>query len=667
MKSRIGLPKLIKIDINNYSLYKLEPSFSFTFKDGINAVLGVNGIGKTTFIELILYSIVGFPVKKNEVKKTGNVQQKKSNTSYFKDRFDVEADNNSASVKLEYKVGESSVIIERSLSKDIILSLSIDGKAVETDETSYNNFIVKKMGFTDFFSVQTIVRTFLVFDEQRLNVAWEVTTQDEILKILLLEEEKQIEIAELERKVSGLDTEGRHLSEDRRIARERIAIIKEERDKLLESIVIDNNEDDFREFEYEKLLTSKNEVGQDIERYEDYLETLSIKLKDLHTNLSRILGERNEANQRLETIDTEIGSLESQLYKSMYEVLPDYYLPMEKNLITKGKCLACGNQNEELKERFVKNKKEHFCIICEGEIEGYTDFDESVLNEINILNARRGPLLAKVSNKSEELTELKKEISLIDSEVKNVKNDIDKKNTILIEIETILSEGITDYEPKDTSDQILLNLDGQINELTHKITEVYKTRDEMKSQLENVQNEFVSRITLLNNKMSTFFNKYASTFLGVNCELTLKQQTIRFIPHVQFMPKIAGNERQSIYSVSESQRFFLDQAFRMAIIDFLQSEIKDFETFFITETPEGSLDLAYEEQVAKMFKVFAESNNNIIFTSNLNSSNFLNQVFKNEGDSNSRILNMLEKGEATKVQQGYYDRFSEILLKFDNK
>ena len=99
----------------------------------------------------------------------------------------------------------------------------------------------------------------------------------------------------------------------------------------------------------------------------------------------------------------------------------------------------------------------------------------------------------------------------------------------------------------------------------------------------------------------------------------------------------------------------------MAIIDFLSGEIEGFKTFFITETPEGSLDLAYEEQVAKMFTIFAESKNNIIFTSNLNSSNFLNQVFSGVEDSSSRILNMLEKGNLTKIQKNYNKVFEEKL------
>jgi len=91
----------------------------------------------------------------------------------------------------------------------------------------------------------------------------------------------------------------------------------------------------------------------------------------------------------------------------------------------------------------------------------------------------------------------------------------------------------------------------------------------------------------------------------------------------------------------------------MAIIDYLQNNIGGFETFFITETPEGSLDIVYETQVAEMFLLFAQSSNNIIFTSNLNSSNFLLKLFEAYSIPERRVrtLNLLKKGNPTKLQE----------------
>ena len=125
------------------------------------------------------------------------------------------------------------------------------------------------------------------------------------------------------------------------------------------------------------------------------------------------------------------------------------------------------------------------------------------------------------------------------------------------------------------------------------------------------------------------------------------------------MPNFEETIREDVNAVSESQRFFLDQAFRMSIINYMQDNIKGFSTFFITETPEGSLDMVYEKQVANMFIRFANTGNNIIFTSNLNSSKFLRVLFENirHNKFKDRVLNLLLKSKLSDIQ---HDNFNEL-------
>ena len=149
----------------------------------------------------------------------------------------------------------------------------------------------------------------------------------------------------------------------------------------------------------------------------------------------------------------------------------------------------------------------------------------------------------------------------------------------------------------------------------------------------------------------------------MDCKLSVTSKTLNKIPHFYYVPEINGQVRKGTWSVSESQRFFIDQAFRMAVIDYLQNEIGRFSTFFITETPEGSLDIAYESQVAMMFKIFAESNNKIIFTSNLNSSNFLKELYRSipKEERTLRTLDLLKKGKVTRVQRNKWNQLENIV------
>lgn len=79
--------------------------------------------------------------------------------------------------------------------------------------------------------------------------------------------------------------------------------------------------------------------------------------------------------------------------------------------------------------------------------------------------------------------------------------------------------------------------------------------------------------------------------------------------------------------------------------------------------PEGSLDIAYESQVAMMFKIFSQSNNKIIFTSNLNSSNFLKELYKEipKEERSMRTLDLLRKGKVTRVQKSKWNQLENIV------
>ena len=55
----IYLPELISIHLRNYTLYPNGLDYTFDFIKGVNLVLGGNGMGKTTFVNLIKYGIIG--------------------------------------------------------------------------------------------------------------------------------------------------------------------------------------------------------------------------------------------------------------------------------------------------------------------------------------------------------------------------------------------------------------------------------------------------------------------------------------------------------------------------------------------------------------------------------------------------------------------------------
>ena len=65
MSNNIFLPQLKKVKISNFSLYNKDIEHDFI--DGINLIIGGNGVGKTTFVNIVKYALIR--VKKDSIVK----------------------------------------------------------------------------------------------------------------------------------------------------------------------------------------------------------------------------------------------------------------------------------------------------------------------------------------------------------------------------------------------------------------------------------------------------------------------------------------------------------------------------------------------------------------------------------------------------------------------
>jgi ABC-type cobalamin transport system ATPase subunit len=100
--------------------------------------------------------------------------------------------------------------------------------------------------------------------------------------------------------------------------------------------------------------------------------------------------------------------------------------------------------------------------------------------------------------------------------------------------------------------------------------------------------------------------------------------------------------------LSESQKFVLDIALRMAITQFIS--LKTAKGGLFIDTPEGSLDIAYEKRAGDMLSKFAEKGHPIIMTANLNSSKLLLALAHNCGKERLTLCRMTEWTELSEVQ-----------------
>jgi hypothetical protein len=127
-----------------------------------------------------------------------------------------------------------------------------------------------------------------------------------------------------------------------------------------------------------------------------------------------------------------------------------------------------------------------------------------------------------------------------------------------------------------------------------------------------------------------------------------------------FVPRFDDVIRHSAESCSEAQRFFLDIAFRMALIDTAGGE-RGTATFFC-ETPETALDVSYIGNVVTMFSSFARKQHNILLTANVQTAGLAEKLLARiaKKERPGRIVNLLEVGRLSAVQQAARNEFKSI-------
>jgi len=105
------LPKIHEVIISDFSLYKLKPEIILDMNDGVFCLAGANGLGKSTFISILSYALMGIVVdpKKNFGSINSIPKFVKENErfafSYFNGRVD-ESKRDLAYVSVKFSIGD---------------------------------------------------------------------------------------------------------------------------------------------------------------------------------------------------------------------------------------------------------------------------------------------------------------------------------------------------------------------------------------------------------------------------------------------------------------------------------------------------------------------------------------------------------------------------------
>jgi DNA repair exonuclease SbcCD ATPase subunit len=315
----------------------------------------------------------------------------------------------------------------------------------------------------------------------------------------------------------------------------------------------------------------------------------------------------------------------------------------------KEECVICGAKGKFIVDKINENIHRGFCPLCNTNIS-----DDVNKNKDNLFNSIK-EIDNEISNKETELNDLINEIQ--GKELLKDKAEFDYRQ--LQEIKMKIEHEYPQISGQSTDIGILLmKLNEQFKEFDDKSKESYEKRDKLKPILNKLQRKTKNAYNEAEIEFVPIFKNLAKSFIGYDLDIKLETKG----RNLALVLELDSSARTESYKLSESQRFFLDIALRMALAIHLSAP--DNEATLMIDTPEGSLDIAYENRAGKMFAEFINNySQSILMTANINSSQLLVALAENCKKKKMDMKRMLNWIDLSVVQIEEEDLFRKC---FDN-
>ena len=642
-ENNIFLPTLKRVKISNYSLYNSDIDYEFI--DGLNLIIGGNGVGKTTFISIVKYALIGLYKKDLDVKvykgEKRIIRGKYANcNTYFRNRTSGKETDKDGCVELWFLINDTYFYVKRSLYNAQILEAtykksgiihSIEGESVRQDlykgyetadnteeyvnnlQYNYERLVAQEANLADFDDFIFFVNQILLFGESRETVLWSKEVQERLLSSFLND-------ASLEKKRKEYSLEAKY--------QDSVARHKQEEIKAIVRVI-----KQIKGTDYEKDDTNRNKISlaEEIERLKNKEENIHDAREELQKKISVVYRDVSELSHKINDKEKEKERLENQFNREYWPGINPKYSVYKRQYIGNRICPIC---NADLKGAKLMDEIGK-CFFCHTSIEGNSNESveiEKINDELNLLMDERNKFEKNILNYEQELKKL-------DSEYRKIKVQLFNKQN---EMRLFEREQSSDNTQNESSYMAMLN---RIDELTIDKEHASKMSEKYQNECQIIMRNIEENMLDITRNISDIFGEFAGAFMKLPCFLTLEK--IKDSKMKLFLPVIDNKTRYDAEELSESQRFFVDYSFRMSILSFFY----DCASFYICETPDSSLDISYEENAVDIFMKYLEKPNSLILTSNLNNSTFIKCVL--ERASRKKVLNLLKYGKISAVQQGH--------------
>lgn len=640
----IRFPILRRLVVKDFGLFpgKDGQGIDHRFERGVTVIPGVNGLGKTTLLNIIYRLLVGpfDPYKGNEIQLTQRRLTELRYFNYFSKR-DKSARTDGTACG-EFSFGDRKLVVARRLSDLSLTGLELDGidsfSQVETPEDQ----IWQLAGCSSQYDFHLLVRSVLFFLEEKTPIVWDPIAQAEIFRILFLTGDEALQLANIARDIQVIDSQARNMYDQLRRYKTQLLSMR-------------------------ARSSSATEVTDRTRYIEDRLPKVEQRAERLREATDELEGVRNANRAKLDALklaleeaSRELEFRHHQYFVTLFPKLSETARNVFTNLLGESGCLVCGSRRSGLSAELRRLAEQGTCPVCHSPKED---------QEVMVTGAQFGSKVIKreIAKIDRLKTQVNRSQIVVDSNEEKYRKALAELLNIMTEHDELEAEADSLRALSPVGADELTRTEDYVR-FTEK--EIQKLRRKNKALLV----KYTDRLSVLDrairrnrSNMASFFSEYAGSFLAEKCNLTFEPQQLQLgqaVDKVEY-PTFAvqmtsavttsgGTTRIKDDDVSESQKEFIDLAFRMAVLKTYATSTKvTGGAMIVVETPESSLDSVFVSNAGKMLRNWCADPtpgaNSVIATSNLNRENMIGALLGlNQGRRppesaiKKRVINLLE-------------------------
>lgn len=648
MRSSISLPVIERLVIRNFSLYPGEHGngLDIAFENGISVIAGINGIGKTTLLTLLLRLLLGPSNPEKATKNVGRVSQRRlvepKKFDFFSSRVPEKLDDD-AYATLYFSVGQRKVEVSRYMRDMRIKGVKVSGrKYTPAGETAFIEELASMSGLLSAYDFHMVVRYLQFFGEDRLPLLWEPSAQFEFFKILFFDESVAETLNKFFALIQKIDSEYRNRTNI--LNRRKDTLPSLERPAL--SIEVQTSQGQLKEA---KAAAAEAEV--------EYIN-LKQEFDMLQREENQLLLQTDDGQIKLAELEAQFLQADSKFILQALPSLGDKERFLMQGYATGCGCFICGAKSKKQLSGISKKIRKGHCFVCDSQTPASNppSITPINVNDIHRIEADLDSIRRHLAANDAKLAEIEEHKARIAPLLRSAAT---KRALTLQAVETLdmlrpVDEGQEMYDVYSEIDREQAELDVLAENRKRYTSEYRAAVDNAQEEMSTLKADLETRLTnyameFLQERVSVAFNRQTPFKIATGADrVNIPAFTVKMTSGTHKLP----SERSSSSSVSESQKEFLDLAFRMTLLDMINT---NGQKMLVIETPEASLDSWFMRRAADLMRSFAPEDSTaprkVIATSNLNGTEMI-----------PALLGLIDaKGKISKLQSHRSNHFINLL------